>query len=410
MPPEAWENLVLVALAALYVIQIALDIAWHNVFGNVGIDFAAFWSAGAIANRFGYARVYDLQLMQQVQRSLLPATATAAALNPIPTPFLAVFILPFQLLALLPPTTALWLWMAINLLAFILYLRYFIARTTGLGASGRVLTLVCLSLPAFLTIFDGQVNVWLAICIGEFIRASLDKKAFRAGLWLGGLLLKPQLLIVLFPALLLQRAFRAIAGFGVALAAVLASSTLLGGTGGLKAVVSLWLNYAGGLPTNDVQLMMNWRMLGLQISYWAASIGLVIAIAGTAITFLLALLLWIQPIRSDSQNWMIAVTGTLAATGAVAWHSHAHTAIIMIPALVFLYLTARPRLGPRLQIWVFVPAVLYILRLILASLWHQLLLPTVSIVWIDSLVALGLFGLNLYFLGWALQQVRSPQP
>ena len=40
---------------------------------------------------------------------------------------------------------------------------------------------------------------------GEFIRSSLNKKPVLSGIWLAGLLLKPQLLILIVPIILLMR-------------------------------------------------------------------------------------------------------------------------------------------------------------------------------------------------------------
>ena len=59
-------------------------------------------------------------------------------------------------------------------------------------------------MPVFLNFFFGQVNLWLLICAGEFFRAFLSAKPLKAGLFLGGWLLKPQLLILIIPFLLIQ--------------------------------------------------------------------------------------------------------------------------------------------------------------------------------------------------------------
>jgi hypothetical protein len=79
MTGREWQNLAIAALMALYVIQIGLDAAWGNIFSHLSIDFASFWSAGYIADHFGYVRVYDLATMQKVQEQLWPKTAAAAA-------------------------------------------------------------------------------------------------------------------------------------------------------------------------------------------------------------------------------------------------------------------------------------------------------------------------------------------
>ena len=72
--------------------------------------------------------------------------------------------------------------------------------------------MLLISLPVFLNLFTGQVNVWLVVCVGEFMRASISGREFRSGLWLGGLLLKPQALLLLAAGLLMRRRARILAG------------------------------------------------------------------------------------------------------------------------------------------------------------------------------------------------------
>jgi hypothetical protein len=409
MTSAKWQNLAIGSLITLYIIQVILDLAWGNTFGNLGIDFGSFWSAGYVANHFGYANVYDLHLMEQVQIHLVPGTATEAfAFRVIPTPYLAIFIVPFQLLSLLPPRTAAWIWIALNFLALLLYLRYFISKTGGLHQNARLLALVMVSAPVFLDLFTGQINVWLAICAGEALRAFMLGKSFRAGLWLGGLLLKPQVLIILVPALLLQRAIRTLAGLATSGAAIIGVSFLLSGLQGFGQLARLWLGYAGGLPTNDIQLMMNWRMIGIQLGHLSrAPTSLGIAISGAVITFLAAMYLWMRPLRPESPQFTIAFAGSLAATGAVAWHSHVHMAIMILPALIYLHLSQAQSFHNKLEWWVFLPAGLYFVRIVLASSMHAGILPANINDFIDLLNGIGLFALNLYLLGWAIKQTRS---
>ncbi len=405
MTSQGWQNLAAAAMAVLYAGQIALDVAWHNMFGNLGIDFGSFWSAGYIANHYGYARVYDLQLMQQVQKPLVPLTNNPAfVFHAIPTPYLAIFIAPFQLLALLPPIAALWLWMLLNLSVLLWYLNFFLKRTEATGR-GRLVLLVLISVPVFTTLFIGQVNVWLMICAGEFLRAMTSSKRFRAGLWLGGLLLKPQTLIILVPVLLLQRSWRTIAGAALSGALLMGVSVVLAGMTGTLQLIRLWLGYAGGLPTNDVQLMMNWRMVGNLI---APPTGTVIGIGGAVISFLAALYLWTKPLHPGSAQYRVAMAGTLAATGAVAWHSHVHMAMIMVPILLLLLAREPWVLGNRWIAWVFIPAALYFVRLLLASAMRAGALPPEINNFLDLLAGAGLFGLNLYILGWAVQYTKKP--
>ena len=89
-----------------------------------------------------------------------------------------------------------------------------------------------ISLPVYFTIWEGQVNFWLAICVGEFIRLMLDDRPFIAGLWLGGWMLKPQLLPLITIFFLLHKFKKAFFGLtSSAFLSIVISFCLLGTRG-----------------------------------------------------------------------------------------------------------------------------------------------------------------------------------
>jgi hypothetical protein len=411
MKPGAWQNLAVAGLLTFYLIQIALDVLWANTFGNLGMDFASYWSAGYIANHFGYLKVYDLPLMEAIQLPLLPEFSTTTSPHAaIPTPYLPVFLLPFQLLALMEPVTAYWLWTLINVTALLAYLRFFGLRVSGNSPSTRLVGLLMVASPVFVNMFIGQVNVWLVICIGEYVRAAISRKPLCAGLWLGGLLLKPQSLIVLVPALVLQRSFKTVAGLVAASCAIVGASLILGGLGSLNGLAGMWLGYAAGLPTNAPELMMNWRMIALHLGRISSpQVGWGVAVMGLVFTLLAALSLWVRKVEVGTPLFALALCGTLAATGAIAWHSHIHMAMLMIPPLFLLGLKHGELLGSRLDWWVFLPASLYCARLMLAATMRAGIVPGTYGILLEVLFGIGLFGLNIYFLGWAISEMRRAQ-
>jgi len=403
-----WQNLGIVALLAFYLIQIALDVAWGNIFGNLSIDFAAFWSAGYAADHYGFASVYDLGVMRQIEAALWPASAGVPAdLRAIPVPFLPAFVLPFQLLSRLQPVAASAVWMLLNVLALGAYVVYFASKPSGNGPPPRLLIMLFVASPVFLNLFLGQANVWLTICVGEFMRAAMTGREFRAGIWLGGLLLKPQCLVLIVPALLLQRQLKTIIGALACSLAIVGASWLLAGSDALMALTRLWLGYAGGLPTNDPQLMMNWRMIGTYLARLTTpTVGLIAVIAGMADTSAVALAVWPRPDATDPMRLVIASVVLFAATGVVAWHSHVHMAMILLPPLLLLAHQNREALGNALEWWVFFPALLYILRILLAAILRAAGLGGGAYALVDFLAGTGLFATNLYLVGWGVLQLK----
>jgi hypothetical protein len=185
---------------------------------------------------------------------------------------------------------------------------------------------------------------------------------------------------------------------------------LLAGYEALLGAARLWLGYAAGagLPTNDVSLMMNWRMLGQQLAGpFSSPAAATIAWAGMILTVAAALALWTRPLTVGSQRYLASLLGLLAATGAVAWHSHVHTAMILIPVLLLLQATPADTVGHLLEWWALLPTTLYLVRLVLAALLHVGLLPSEVSLFLDFLAGIGLFSMNLVMLGWAVRLSRS---
>jgi len=335
---NAWQNLAMVALLGTYITQIIWSMLLEGpLASSVGLDFRAIWSAGYIANTYGYADVYKLTLLTQVQKLIVPLTNYRSVFEVVPVPFLPIFIPVFQVFSLIPPVPSFYIWSIFNLVGFFFYIRFFLRRLEV--QNWRRLTIMgMLAFPSFLNLFWGQVNLLLLVCVGEFIRNILDKREFRAGLWLGGLILKPQLLILIGPAMLLQRKWKLLGGFSSTIGVTLVSSLLLGKLSSLINLASLLTKYVPGIASNAQENMTNWRMVGERLSiFLPITISWGITAIGIAGTTLITFLLWRKPISLPSPTFLIAFTGTLAATMAVTWHSHIHMAMVLIPPILYLY-------------------------------------------------------------------------
>ncbi len=339
--PEAWQNLALTALIAFYLVQIGN--AWLNnaLFQPMGLDFLAFWSAGRIATLFHYSHIYDLPLLHQIQvQQLTEHGVSALNYAPAPAALFAVFIVPFQLMSFLDSQWGYWIWSSVNLAALVLYLVYFGRQVAGTGKPQgtfvRVLAFMLLSYPVFQSFFWGQIEVFLLICCGEFIRNALANKPIASGLWLGGLLAKPQVLILIVPALLLMNNWRVLAGFIAASVGILGASLALAGIGGMQGMAGLWLSYLPGIATNAPEIMANWRMLGVHFS---ALISPMAAWSIVALGMLASLVIWVLLWRDHppfgSPRWVILMGGIFSISCAFTWHSHIHLMMVLIPFLVY---------------------------------------------------------------------------
>jgi hypothetical protein len=197
--------------------------------------------------------------------------------------------------------------------------------------------LLILSVPVLSNLSLGQVNIWLGIFTGEFIRAFLSNKPTKAGIWLAGLLLKPQTLILILPFFLLQHSFKVLKGFAITTFIILLSSLILMGGTGIQNMKNILFEASGGGVSSYPQIMMNWRMLGWHVSSLSNSTtGLIITTIGTLLTVSLIFLVLQKRIDHNSVDFLIMILGIFAATGMTTWHAHLQMSIILIPPMLYL--------------------------------------------------------------------------
>jgi hypothetical protein len=406
---HGWVNLAIAGLLVFYSAQVALDISWNNFCGHLGIDYCAFWSAGEVANTDGYAAVYDLRKLEAVQQRAFPRDVRAQGTTAtIPTPYLPVFLLPFGLLSPLGPEWGYVLWTAANFAVLAWYIRFFVSRYTGSPVEKRVWILLLASFPVFLNFFYGQVNTWLTIFVGEYMRAAAAGKPYRAGMWLSGLLIKPQYLVLIGIALVMRRAGRTLVGLALMSALLLGASYAMIGGPGFSALLQLWLGFAGGLPATGPNVMMNWRAVGLFLDGLTKPTVLwPLIVIAMLLTALAGLAPWRRAIAPASPYFATALLGTLAATSAFVWHSHTYSAMILLCPLLLLRQSPRRLPEKAVELWVLVPPAFQLAATVLSGLNRAGVLTGFSPDSVYFVSAVAPFGFNLYFVIWALQHSRQ---
>jgi hypothetical protein len=385
-----WFNVAFAALALCYIAYAVATLELRGVLDHIGLDFRTFYCSAKIAWSEGFAGVYDLGKQDLCQRPLYQAYATGplpGGYVVVPTPYLPPFLLPFLALLPLGPVPGFAVWTVLNAAGLVLYLRRF---TRAMRLPGPAIPLpIVLSFAAYTTLFLGQVNVWMLICLGEFLLASRQGRELRAGLWLGGLLLKPQFLVLFGLGLLVGRRWRALAGLALAGGVVLVLSLALAGPAGLVAVAQLLLRYPGPLASTAPEWMMNWRALAVNLGQLLPPVpAWSIAMAGLALTVAAALWLWLHAGRMQSLTFAVAVLGTAAASCTVAWHAHTHGALFLAAPLLLLQAEGGlPRNA--VNLWAALPALIYFSLL--------LSFPGVE----STFAGLSMLGINVYLLAWS---------
>jgi hypothetical protein len=383
--------LIFAALYLAFDVYIFID---RGLFLFIGVDYRSFWTSALIAHTQGFVPVYNLDLgvQAQIQQQLVETFAAPGRevrWATIPTPYLPVFVALFEPFLVLPPAPGWAVWTAINVAATYGYLIWF-WRQMGGRRERSVLLAVCLSFPALETFQFGQVNSWLMIFMGEFLRHQLLGHEVRSGLWLSGLLLKPQTLMVIGPGLLIARRWRTLAGAVAGGVAILLASLAVAGVDGFLEDVRLVVLYSGNVPSTVPRDMMNWRSLGFHLSDAGLpdAISWGIAILGLVVTYIAGLSLWVRQHDASGSRLVTIVLGSYAATCAVAWHSHTHMGLPM--AIPLLYLAARSEVSYRtLAVWLVTPYLVFAILRVIFDLGH-----------------VGVLAVNLYLLAWAIMKLR----
>ncbi len=403
-------HLILVALAVAEGLYLIGAIRWTGLFPLVGADFRALYAAAQIARERGLAFVYDLEHQAAVQMALCQVTPTHTPCVLIPMVFPPVFVLPVIPLTWPGPVLAFFLWSALHIVGTLAILRPWVRRMTGSERRQR-LAMALLSFPSFTSLFWGQSTLWLLLCVSAFMGDWLQRKTFRAGLWASGLLLKPQTMILLLPALALARQWRILAGTLTRIAGLVGLSLLLAGPAGGIAWGRLLRRFAQPVPAVTpevvgVETMMNWRSIGALLGRWMPSRG-AWAIAGIGVLLTIGFAMRMAR-RMNLQEPLAPerfTLGVLAATLATTWHAHNHTALVLTPLLLRLEASgAFPRRA--LALWMLIPAWVPFVDIMLGAVG---LLPPIA--GFDNLIAGKiLFGFNLYMLWFAAREdFNSPR-
>lgn len=343
-----WKFLLLLCVACCYLAIIGNETLKGNKSQQYRGDYLAFWSVGKIANEKGFSEIYDLDNLQSTQSQGLKSLGFVEGIdglaNPIiPVPYFSFFVLPFQLLSRVSLILGYWLWTICNFVILLGYLVFFLRKIclgsiTGISTL-KILVILLIAYPVFLNFWIAQVEVFLVVCVGEFIRAAVCKKPIVSGLWLGGLTLKPQLLIIVIPIFLITRNWKVLRGFLVSSGVILSISLFLSRLAGMKALINLWTNYSINLVATFPESMINWRMVGINLNtFTGTSFGWAITGLGMVLT-ILAVYIPLKPNPEfGSTRWVMSMLGIFSATLAVTWHSHYHMAIVLIPFLIYLSL------------------------------------------------------------------------
>ncbi|MEJ2582528.1 MAG: glycosyltransferase family 87 protein, partial [Acidobacteriota bacterium] len=295
-------------------------------------------TAGQVIVEHGFGAAYDAALLEEPQRELYEKFVRDSGLHGlpfyvVPVPYPPPFTLAFVPSTLLPPIPGFISWTLFHVVVLTLYeLR--LAKYFAVTRPGMLIAAVVLSAPAFIHLIMGQLSVWLVVFFGESLIAFEKHMPVRSGIWLALLVCKPQVLVLILPALLLARQWRILLGMIVATVALIAPTFLLS-PGWFADFLGGIFDAAGssGTVMNIFpSSMTNWRAFALNASHylppkivWPAAVAamLATAIAGLSCSFRLRS----RALGRQRLAWL----GLAASTCALSWHAHVHQSLLLVP-------------------------------------------------------------------------------
>lgn len=357
-------------------------------------DFRGYYATVQIAKQVSLSAIYKPEIQAYYQSGLsldCPDGTKHPPLVQVMVPYLPTFISLLSPLRVLPFSGSYIIWSVISLGGLILYLHRFSHALLGRTDWLKLLQWV-ICLPVLANLALGQINLFVVILLGEAFLSFTRKSQFTSGVWLGGLLIKPNLLILMLPGLLIKRQFITLAGFTICAAIVVTASLLLVGKLGIQDWFQVLRSFSQPdfLSTGN---MMNARGLAYNLERFLPGIStwpvLVLLTAGIVA---LVMLFWMR-IQLDKNLEGLALI-TLTGTFIVSWHSNLYLWITLIPFL--LILDTKGQIPPGvIALWVFgVPSI-------------ALLVSWVSPELVNPAAGLAMLAGNLLFILFTYRQASN---
>lgn len=320
-----------------------LAVTWKftGLFYVIGIDFSMFHAATRTFIENGSVSAYSLDsiagFMEPFWAHYHP---DVPELKVRPVPYPPVFHLIMVPFSLLPPVASMLAWTLFNAALVALVARDITRRFHG-NTQVNALTLI-LSIPITIGLIVGQpIGIVLFICYQIF--AALEHgEDMRAGLWIGCLLLKPQLAICILLVLIYKKRWHALAGAAASRGAIALLSFAVLGKDGLLVFYRTILGYATGFQEIDSPTaayhMISWRgavaSLGTGLSEHQ---GIAITALLTLATLPALLIVWRGDWRPGNDRFAARMLATGILTALVGYDMHIHGAVVLVvPAMVLL--------------------------------------------------------------------------
>jgi hypothetical protein len=286
--PSRWRWVIgAAALCAVYlVVRSIADL--HTAFGGgSAVDYLAIASAGRVVHG-GSSCVYCASSLGAAQAQLLGYTPASSATFPVPFVNPALLAWLVQPLAVLPLQTGTDVFVAMNVVAMAVSAAILTNRAAprlGRPLAASIVVIAVFSLEAGTGILLGQSDGLMLLAATLAIEALDRHRPLIAGLLLVPLILKPQLVWLVPPVLIVARQWRMLGALAAGAVVVLLGSIAVAGPGHLLdafGVVTAPTYAHLDLQSNSIPALIA-RPLGSNPAAWAAAFALAIVAVGAMV-------------------------------------------------------------------------------------------------------------------------------
>lgn len=333
MPTSRYQRIfILAGITSLVIAYIALWIRFINdPVERSGSDFIAFYSAGRVAQEYGYSRVFTVELQQAVQQEVVgfPLVEGQVLLHnhpPLLPPILGLLMTPDYV-----QSFHRWVVLWIAVYAGCLIVLNKVLELSGIERSTRILVGIgsFLFLPLFYSLLNGQDTPIVLLGIAIWLYGLVTGKEWTAGLGLSLTVMRPHLsLAFAIPMMISHR--KAFIGYILGSTSLVLLAVLIMGVDGMQRYINFLLISAGGeWHGMNEQKMVN--LLGLALRLFGTSAApafrtgswLLFAVSIAALTFL-----WSR--RKGLQDHLVGLTVVIVLLMTPHLHMHDLT-LLLVP-------------------------------------------------------------------------------
>lgn len=338
----------------------AVDFATPGLFdraGNIKFqDFLQFYISARLINQGRSSELFDQRAADQQMHAIVREPTRVQ----LPTVYGPQVGLLFTPLAKLSFPAAARIWTVLSLLAVVACFYLLWRSCPALRSHARTVAICAIAFPPIFHFFvRGQISALLLLCLSVAYLAFRADSDWLAGMALGCLVFKPQVLVAIPLILLLSQAWKAVAGLALAAAAQFAFAAIYFGAAVMRAYFDTMLHMSRWLGISEIgpahiQMHSLRSFFTLLIPWPDISLALYVVTSMAAIA--IAAVVW-----KSSAALAVRFSALILASVLVNPHLFIYDLLVLAPAFLLLVdwmLRAHPAASPMLKVLLYLAFVL----------------------------------------------------